>query len=63
MGLARRLAERSSVFDFERALELVKLRPAEAEKLVRMRDETARRQKERGRALEQLRAARREEFG
>lgn len=61
--LAHRLADGSNVFDFDRALVLVKRMPAEAEKLVRMKEETARRQEERARALEGMRRALREEFG
>lgn len=61
--LAHRLSEDSNVFDFDRALELVQWRPAEAEKLIRMREESAIRQKERARAREQLLLAIREEFG
>lgn len=61
--LAHRLADGSSVFDFNRALKLVKLRPAEAEKLVRMDEEIAKRQKERAHARERRRQAFREEFG
>jgi hypothetical protein len=62
-SLARRLAEGSSVFDFERALELVRRRPVEAERLVRMREEFATGQEERARAREQRRQALIEEFG
>ena len=39
--LARRLADDSDVFDFEKALELVRLRPEEAERLIRNREEWA----------------------
>jgi len=61
--LAHRLTENSNVFDFDRALEVVKLRPAEAEKLVRMDEEIAKRQEERARARERRRQAFIEEFG
>lgn len=61
--LAHRLADGSNVFDFNRALELVKRRPAEAEKLVRMKEEFAKRQEERARARERRRQAFIEEFG
>jgi hypothetical protein len=37
-ALARRVADGSSVFDFDKALELVRLMPAEAEKLLRDRE-------------------------
>lgn len=40
--MARRIADGSSVFDFERALVLVQRRQADAEKILRMREETAR---------------------
>jgi len=55
--LARRVAEDSDVFDFDRALELVRRRPAGAEKLVRMSEEMKRRQEERARARERRRQA------
>jgi len=55
--LARRLAEGSNVFDFEKALELVQWRPAEAEKLLRMREETERWRAESARGLERLHRA------
>lgn len=62
-NLAHRLADGSNVFDFDRALVLVQEMPAEAERLIRMKEETARRQQERARALEGMRQALREEFG
>ena len=37
--LARRIADGSETFDFDLALEFVQRRPAEAEKLVRNREE------------------------
>lgn len=61
--LAHRLAEGSNVFDFDRALLLVQEMPAEAERLIRMKEETARRQQERARAREGMLLALREEFG
>jgi len=57
------LAEGSEVFDFDTALELVQRRPAEAEKILRMREENKRGQEERARARERWRLALREEFG
>ena len=61
--LAHRLTEGSNVLAFNRALELVKRRPAEAEKLVRMREDTARRQEERARLRARRKLALREDFG
>ena len=61
--LAHRLSKDSNVFDFERALELVRRRPAEAEKLVRMQEEITKGQEERARARELRRQAYIEEFG
>jgi hypothetical protein len=57
------LAEGSEVLDFHTALELVKWRPAEAEKLLRMREANRRGREERARALERMQTALREEFG
>lgn len=62
-NLAHRLAEGSEVFDFERALEVVRRRPAEVDKILRMREEHARSREERARAREGMRRALREEFG
>lgn len=61
--LAKRLADGSEIFDFERALEVVRLRPAEVEKILRQREEHARSREERARAREGMRRALREEFG
>ena len=61
--LAWRLADGSEVFDFERALELVRRRPEKAETLIRMREEDAREQEEIDRARERRKLALREEFG
>lgn len=55
--LAWRLAEGSNVFDLEKALEFVKFKPAAAERLIRMRKETQKRQEELDRAYEQLHQA------
>lgn len=60
--LAHRLAEDSNVFDFGRALELVQRRPAEAERLLRLQDEFAKRQAERARAHRRLEQALVEDF-
>ena len=62
-NLAHCLAKDSNVFDFERALELVRRKPAEAERLVRMQEEFAKGQEERARARERRRQAFAEEFG
>lgn len=61
--LARRLAEDPEGFDFDTALEVVKFDPAEAEQLIREREEMQRRQEERARASERRKLAIREEFG
>jgi hypothetical protein len=58
--MAWRLADGSEVFDFERALELVQHRPAEAEKLLRNRQKGRERREELFRAYERLRLAARE---
>jgi hypothetical protein len=62
-NLARRLAEDSDVFDFDRALELVRRRPGDAEELLRMSEEMERRQEERARGRERRRRAFIEDFG
>jgi hypothetical protein len=61
--MAARLAEDSNVFDFDRALEFVRHKPAEAERLIREQEEMRKRQEERARALERMQMAIREEFG
>lgn len=61
--LAQRLADGSEILDFEMALECVRHRPAEAEEVLRMREEHARSQEERARARERRRQAFIEEFG
>jgi hypothetical protein len=61
--LAQRLATSSDVLDFEGALRIVEWRPARAERLIRMREEMAERQKERARLREQRRRALIEDFG
>jgi hypothetical protein len=60
--LAARIAANSEVFDFDRALELVRRRPAGAERLVRMDEEMAHREKQRARARERRRRALIEDF-
>lgn len=62
-SLAQRLAKDSNVFNFERALELVRRRPAKAEELIRMQEEFKKGQEERARARERRRQALIEEFG
>jgi len=61
--LAWRLAEGSNVLDFTKALGIVELDPAEAERLIRMREESERREEERARLRERRRLALREDFG
>lgn len=61
--LAWRLADGSEVFDFEKALEFVQFRPANAEKLIREREESRKRMEELNQAYEQLHRAIQEEFG
>jgi hypothetical protein len=56
-GLAHRIAEGSKVFDFERALELVHRRPADAEKLIRDREEDKRWLEELDRSYQRLHRA------
>lgn len=60
--LAARVAKNSTVFDFGRALELVRRRPAGAEKLVRMDEEMEQRENQRARARERRRRALIEDF-
>lgn len=60
--LAARIAKDSDVFDFDRALVLVRRRPADAEELVRMDEEMERRQRERVRAQKRRRRALIEDF-
>lgn len=55
--LARRLADTSEVFNFQTALELVRLMPEEAERLMRMREENEKSQEESARGLERLHRA------
>jgi hypothetical protein len=55
--LAWRLAEGSEVFDFQRALEVVRWRPEEAEKILRMREEDRQSREAFTRAREQRRRA------
>lgn len=61
--LAHRLAEDSNVFGFDRALELVQRRPADAERLLRMKEENAQRQAERAHARKKRERALIEDFG
>ena len=58
--LARQLAGCSEVLDFEEALQIVQVRPAEAEELIHMHADFARGQEERRRARERRRLALRE---
>jgi hypothetical protein len=60
--LAERIAKDSNVFDVDRALELVRRRPVDAEELVRMAEEMERRQNERARARQRRRRALIEDF-
>ncbi len=55
--LARRLADDSEVLDFEKALDIVQWKPAEAERLLRMGDESKKRQEEFARDRERRRRA------
>ena len=59
-NLARRIADGSSVFDFEMALELVRLSPTDAEKIIRHREERQKREEELDRIHERLHRAARE---
>jgi hypothetical protein len=61
--LAWRLADGSKVFDFEKALEFVKFKPAEAEELIRNREETKKTEEEFARLRQQRRRALFEDFG
>ena len=60
--LANRLADGSEVIDFEMAREIVRRRPADAEKIIRMREETARTQEEFARQQKRRRQALIEDF-
>jgi hypothetical protein len=61
--LAWRLADGSRVFDFEKALEFVKYRPAGAEEMIRRREEVKRTEEEFARQRERRRQAFIEDFG
>jgi hypothetical protein len=61
--LAKRLADTSQVFGFDTALEIVKYRPADAERLLRMREESAQRKEEMDRARERRKRALIEDYG
>jgi hypothetical protein len=58
--LARQVAEGSDVFDFDRALKVVQRRPAEAERILRMRETSKRSREEFARARERRRLVLRE---
>lgn len=60
--LATRIAKKSDVLDFDRALKIVRRRPAGAEELVRMHEEMERREEERLRAQQRRRRALIEDF-
>lgn len=55
--LAHRLAETSNVIDFEAALQVVQFDPAQAEKLIRMRERDEKSSEELARAREERRRA------
>jgi hypothetical protein len=61
--LARQLAASSEVLDFDQALGIVQWRPAEAERLIRMKEEMAKGQEERDRARARRKRALIEDFG
>lgn len=61
--LAKLLADTSEVFGFDTALEIVKRRPTDAERLLRMRERMARQQEEMHRGRERLRRALIEDYG
>ncbi|HKH65427.1 MAG TPA: hypothetical protein VKA35_08190 [Solirubrobacterales bacterium] len=61
--LAWKLADGSRVFDFEKALEFVDYSPAEAEELIRNREERKRTSEEFARSRERRRQAFIEDFG
>jgi hypothetical protein len=52
--LAQRIADVSEVFDFETALELVEWEPEKAERLIRIREESKKRQEALARANKRL---------
>jgi len=56
-GLAERVAEGSDVFDFEKALELVQCMPAEAQKVIRIREENKKWQEKLERSYQRLHRA------
>ena len=57
MSLAQRIADDSEVFDFAKALDLVKHMPHRAEKLIRLREEAKKRQERLDRAYQGLHRA------
>jgi hypothetical protein len=60
--LARQLADVSEVLDFDAALDIAQLLPAEAEELLRMHRKGEKRREERARARERRQLALRELF-
>ena len=61
--LAKRLADTSEVFGFDTALEIVRRRPADAERLLHMRERMARQQEEMDRGRERRKRALIEDYG
>ncbi len=61
--LAKHLADTSEVFGFDTALEIVKRRPADAERLLRMRERMAKQQEEMDRGRERRKRALIEDYG
>lgn len=61
--LAKRLADTSEVFGFDTALEIVRRRPVDAERLLRMRERMARQQEEMKRGRERRKRALIEDYG
>jgi hypothetical protein len=61
--LAKYLADTSEVFGFDTALEIVKRRPADAERLLRMRKRMAKEQEEMKRGRERRKRALIEDYG
>lgn len=62
-ALAGRLAEVSEILNFDKALRIVKYDPAEAERLIRMREEDERRERERARLRDLRELALRQDYG
>ena len=61
--LAKHLADTSEVFGFDIALEIVRRRPADAERLLRMREKTAKRKEEMDHARRRRKRALIEDYG